>query len=179
MMGINKVYFGRQLLMDLTRDTVSEEFLLKGKTAHNKAGNSITGSCLFDVDSSDATALSSDILIGETAYAKGLKITGTMPNQGSLTEEITLKTDEIEIPEGYHNGLGLVRISEEEKEKIIPENIIEGVTILGVTGITKPLEIDDFAPTLIFYDGIEDETALPVQDENGEQLLGAYVYHRA
>lgn len=45
---INKVVFGGHTLLDLTSDTVTPETLLSGVTAHNKAGNLITGS--FDPD---------------------------------------------------------------------------------------------------------------------------------
>ena len=38
------------------------------------------------------------------------------------------------ILKGYHDGKGYVGIAEPEKQKIIPENIKNGVSILGVTG---------------------------------------------
>lgn len=177
-MGINKIYFGNRLLIDLTKDTVSEGSLLYGKTAHDKTGSVIRGTCRFDVDSSDATATKDDILEGLTAYIKGSKINGTMVNQGSVYELFRNKDDVYIIPKGYHDGTGLIEISQEEKEKIIPENILEGITILGVEGVAKPSEITDFTPILTFYDGIEDEDKNPIQDENEEQLLGSYVYHR-
>lgn len=43
-MGVNKVVYGNETLIDLTSDTVSSEVLLSGYTAHNAAGNLITGS---------------------------------------------------------------------------------------------------------------------------------------
>lgn len=178
-MGINKVYFGNRILIDLTKDTVSEETLLFGKTAHAKNGEKIYGTCRFDVNSTDATATSNDILEGKTAYANGDKLTGTMANIGVEDQEITVKTDVKTISEGYHNGLGTVKISKEEQDKLTPQNILEGITILGVTGTLKPSEITDFGPTMIFYDTIVDEDGESLLDENGDELLGAYVYHRA
>ena len=47
-MAVNKVEYGGQTLMDLTSDTVTEETLVQGTTAHNAAGEQITGS--FDPD---------------------------------------------------------------------------------------------------------------------------------
>lgn len=42
-MPINKVEFGGEALIDLTADTVTANKLLSGYTAHDKAGNRITG----------------------------------------------------------------------------------------------------------------------------------------
>lgn len=42
-MGVSKVELGDNTLVDLTEDTVSPEVLLKGYTAHNKAGEPIDG----------------------------------------------------------------------------------------------------------------------------------------
>ena len=42
-MAVNKVNYGDTTLIDLTSDTVTAENLIKGVTAHNKAGNKITG----------------------------------------------------------------------------------------------------------------------------------------
>lgn len=42
-MGISKVVYGGNALVDLMGDTVVESALLEGYTAHNKAGDSVTG----------------------------------------------------------------------------------------------------------------------------------------
>lgn len=47
-MGVNKVVFGNQILVDLTTDTVTPENLLKGITAYDKTGSLIVG--LTEVD---------------------------------------------------------------------------------------------------------------------------------
>ena len=79
-MAISKVVFGSETLIDLTADTVTADKLAQGITAHGKDGEPITGTNTFDVDSSDATAAVAEILVGKTAYARGQKLTGTMPN---------------------------------------------------------------------------------------------------
>ena len=38
------------------------------------------------------------------------------------------------MPQGYHDGSGTVEIEATEKEKLIPGNIKQGVTLLGVEG---------------------------------------------
>lgn len=42
-MGVSKVNFGGKTLVDLTGDSVNSQSLLSGYTAHNKAGEKITG----------------------------------------------------------------------------------------------------------------------------------------
>ena len=42
-MAVNKVVFGNKVVIDLTDDTVIEDVLLSGYTAHTAAGNIITG----------------------------------------------------------------------------------------------------------------------------------------
>lgn len=133
-MAINKVVYGDQVLIDLTGDTVTADKLLRGFTAHGKDGSAIEGACTFDVDSNDATAAVAEILAGKTAYARGAMLTGTMPNNGSVSGEISTKDGQYSIPQGYHDGGGKVGIAAVEKNKLISGNIKSGITILGVTG---------------------------------------------
>ena len=133
-MSINKVVYGGNTLIDLTGDTVTADKLLSGITAHGKDGELVTGECTFDVDSNDATVAVAEILKGKTAYARGTKLTGTMPNNGAVTGKINTKDGSYTIPQGYHDGSGEVSIDSTEQAKIIAQNIREGVTILGVEG---------------------------------------------
>ena len=139
-MGYNKVIFGGKTIIDLTGDTVTEDKILSGYTAHDKSGASIEGTCSFDVDSQDATAAVAEILNGKTAYARGSKLTGAMPNRGSVTGTISTKTDQYTIPQGYHDGSGKVGIDATEQGKLIPTNIRNGVTILGILGTMSGTE---------------------------------------
>ena len=134
MMAVNKVVYGDQVLIDLTGDTVTADKLLSGFTAHGKDGSPIEGACTFDVDSQDATAAVAEILAGKTAYARGAMLTGTMPNNGSVSGEVSTKDGQYSIPQGYHDGGGKVGIAAGEKSKLIPGNIKSGITLLGVTG---------------------------------------------
>lgn len=123
-----------EVLMDLTGDTVDAEHLLSGFTAHGKDGAPISGTCTFDSDTADDTVSVSEILAGKTAHARGTKLVGAMTNNGGVTGTISSKNDEYVIPNGYHDGSGKISIAETERNKIIPKNIREGISILGVEG---------------------------------------------
>lgn len=55
-------------------------------------------------------------------------------DNGAVDKEISEKSDVYTVPKGYHNGSGMVKISDAEQGKIISGNIKSGVTILGVAG---------------------------------------------
>jgi len=83
------------------------------------------------IDTSDATATGADILKDKTAYANGKQITGTIEEyDGSLS--------------------GNVEIGDED---LIPENIREGVEILGVVGTAKISNIKITDANYLFNNG--------------------------
>lgn len=131
---INKVIVGSNVKLDLTSDTITPEDLKKNVTAHDKSGAPIVGTNTFDADTQDATAAAAEVLLDKTAYARGVKITGTMPNQGAKTLTISQKEDTPAIPMGFHDGSGTAEIDADEQAKLIPGNIKQGVSILGVEG---------------------------------------------
>lgn len=122
------------VLMDLTADTVDASHLLSGYTAHGADGEAVIGACTYDSDTSDDTATASEILATKTAHARGMALTGTMPNNGGAEGTISTKEGQYTIPQGYHDGSGKVSISPTEQAKIIPGNIKNGIVLLGVTG---------------------------------------------
>lgn len=133
-MAVSKVVYGGETLIDLTADTVKADKVLKGYKAHGADGEPITGTCEYDADTQDATASDAEVLDGKVVYVKGSKITGKMPNNGAVNGTISTKAGTYTVPQGYHDGSGKVGIAPSEQAKLVPENIREGVTVLGVEG---------------------------------------------
>lgn len=160
-MGKSKIVLGDgRVLMDLTADSVEASKLLKGVTAHGADGEPITGTCTFDANTSDANAKSSEILKDRTAYVNGVKVTGEMPNNGGTGGTISAVAEQYAIPQGYADGSGKVAIASTEQAKLIPENIRQGVTVLGVAGTMSGSE-DVKAQTKSVTPTMDEQVVLP------------------
>lgn len=59
-------------------------------------------------DIKDATAEDGNVLSGKSYYNNNGKREGTMPNRGGMSAEL-VAGGSVSIPEGYHNGEGVVR----------------------------------------------------------------------
>ena len=62
---------------------------------------------IYACSSGDGDATANQILSGRTAWVKGQKVTGTMPNRGAVTQTLNAGGS-YTIPEGYHNGGGKI-----------------------------------------------------------------------
>lgn len=142
----NKVIWGDETLIDLTGDTVEEQYIIQKKTAHDRSGKVITGTCPYDADTSDATATADEILDGEVAYANGNRVTGTMPKRSGVTGYITKVDEPYSIEVGHHDGSGKVSIHPDEAQKLQSANIRNGVIILGVKGSMTGTEAVETEP---------------------------------
>lgn len=158
-MAISKVIFGTEVLIDLTADTVAADKLLAGYTAHGRDGEEITGSCSYDADTSDGTAVASEILASKTAYVNGHKVTGEMPNRGAITGVISDVSVPYSVAVGFHDGSGTVSVDSTEAAKLIPGNIKSGVSVLGVTGTYSGESISAQAKTVT--PAVTAQTVLP------------------
>lgn len=133
-MATNKVIYGGTTLMDITDTTAFAADVASGKYFYGRDGVKTLGTNTYNADTSDATMSADELLYGEIGYANGNKITGTMPNNGSVSGTISTKAGQYTVPIGYHDGSGKVSIATTEQNKIIATNIKSGITILGVTG---------------------------------------------
>lgn len=130
---VNKVIYGGNTLIDLTSDTATAADVLSGKYFHLKSGERTQGSCTYDADTSDANASASELLFGQTAYVNGVKITGSMPNNGGNNVTVT-STSGTTIPAGFYDGSGKAEIDSTSASNLLADNVRQGVTILGVVG---------------------------------------------
>lgn len=131
---VNKVIYGGNTLIDLTGDTVTASDVLKNVTFHLPSGATGTGTCEYDVDSSDCTATVAEVLATKTFAKGGSVLTGTMPNRGAVSGIISSKTTPYTIPQGYHDGSGTVTLDSASLAALVANNIRENVEILGITG---------------------------------------------
>ena len=181
---VNKVIIGSEVKLDLTQDDITPDKLAAGIKAHDKSGAPIVGSSTFDADTSDANAVAAELLKDKTAYVNGVKVTGTMPNNGAKTLNIVNKSTPVTIPTGFHDGSGKAQIDPTEAAKMIPQNIREGITVLGVTGTMSGSEgmqpqAKNVTPTFAQQEVLPDEgynclssvtvAAIPVTYTDNEQ----------
>ena len=181
---VNKVIIGSEVKLDLTQDDITPDKLAAGIEAHDKSGAPVVGTSTFDADTSDANAVAAELLKDKTAYVNGVKVTGTMPNNGAKTLDITNKSTPVTIPMGFHDGSGKAQIAADEQAKLIPKNIREGITVLGVTGTMSGSEgmqpqAKNVTPTFAQQEVLPDEgynclssvtvAAIPVTYTDNEQ----------
>lgn len=130
---VNKVIYGGDTLIDLSNDTAIASDVLTGKYFHLKSGERVQGTCAYDADTSDANASAAEILNGQTAYVNGVKVTGSMPNNGGTNVVVSTKAGAT-IPLGYSDGSAKAMIDSASSANLVAANVRQGVEILGITG---------------------------------------------
>lgn len=117
-------------------------------------------------DTSDATALAKDIKQGATAYARGIKLTGSMPTtQGGIITPSTTK----QTINGNAYLEGNIEVAGDAD--LIASNIRKDVEIFGITGTLDPTSgYDTSDATATANDIMSGETAYI----NGGKVTGTY-----
>lgn len=160
-MGVSKVEFDGETLVDLTGDTVTPQSLLSGYSAHNRAGELINGLLQKGVNTDDANATASAILANHSGYVKGVKVNGTMPDQRKITNidarrlNDANKRYEVAVAYGLHgynwaNGwyeyIPYATLASDIG--LTAAKIAKGNTILGIAGTYAPkLQSKSVIPT--------------------------------
>lgn len=89
-MGVSKVTYGNQTILDLTSDTVTPETLCQGYTAYNAAGELITGTNpASPAAATPGTPGVSKVMLGDRVL---IDLTGTTVHSGALLEGVTAHT---------------------------------------------------------------------------------------
>ena len=106
------------------------------------------------IDTSSATAIASDILKSKTAYAKGVKITGTIESKGA--ETYTPSTTDTVINSGvYLSGNQTIK----GDVNLVADNIKKDVTIFGVTGTLDNTSVEITSnPFSVTFDNLDNVT---------------------
>ena len=204
-MGVSKVIVNGVTKVDLTSDTVASDNLRANNTAHNKAGDAVTGSIAngsartpyTTITSYPSISVSSGGLItasNSTTQSVTPTVTagyvssgtaGTIAVNGSTTQQLTTKAAQTYTPGTANRTIAAGQYLTGTQTivgdaNLVPENIVNGVSIFGVTGTASAggpeeqfLNFYDYDGTLLYsYDGadVPSMTTLPGNPDHEMEL---------
>ena len=68
----------------------------------------VTGATNVVDTTSSTPAAATQVLSGKRAFVNGSQVTGTMTNNGAVSQTLTASSPSYTIPSGYHNGSGVI-----------------------------------------------------------------------
>ena len=177
-MGISKVIVNGVTKVDLTSDTVASNNLLASNTAHDKAGDAVTGSIANGSARTPATTITSNPSISVSSSglitasnSKTQSVTptvtagyvssgtaGTITVSGSNTQQLTTKAAQTYTPTTTNQVIESGQFLTGNQtilgdSDLLPENIAEGVTIFNVTGTHRGGSLEEQYCNFYDYDG--------------------------
>lgn len=119
-------------------------------------------------DTSDAKAADFHVLANQIFYnSEGRKV-GTMPNNGEWGALLDLSKVQVQIPQGFHDGEGVVTISTEQEKVVTPDK--EEHTVAPAPGrVLSTVKVEPIPDK--YKDTSDAEHILP------EDVLRGYVYY--
>ena len=143
-MGVSKVDFAGNTLVDLTGDSVTPETLLEGATAHNAAGDQIAGAVSVAPASSTTPKAPGTASAGsESAYARGDHV---HPHDGTKINNPTEKADGQVLTYDAASGMWMAKETAGGKQIYVTE-----YSGTGTFGLNNPTSVTfDFVPIMVF-----------------------------
>lgn len=148
-MAVSKVNYGDDTLIDLTEDTVTPSNLMKGATAHDSAGNSITGvleateiTTILSADSTDDQVPSSKCVYDAIRTS---------------SVQSDYEQNDISQPDYIKNRTHYKEVIHQEKVDLLPATEIDFSSLGGMYSQSEPLNIQVGDTVKVLWDNQEYE----------------------